>query len=78
MEFELNKRGSKETLAIFIINIGHVIDPLNPRHKHLCNEIGLEATKKEIGAYEDFYELTCDGEPLNLNEIGMDIVDTRE
>ena len=43
----------------------------------MCEEFGLEAPLKKLGAYEDFFELTCEGKPLNLNETATWIADTK-
>ena len=40
--------------------------------------MGLESTVKARGEYEDYFELTCEGEPMNLNEAAAWIVDNRE
>ena len=40
-------------------------------------KLGIVPAEKGIGAYEDFYELTHEGEPLNLNEYACWIADTR-
>lgn len=74
--FEEGNKG-KETLAIAIINIGNRIDPFAPTHAPLIKNLGLKPTPKGIGAYEDFYELTEEGEALNLNEYAAWIADTR-
>ena len=34
-------------------------------------------TPKKVGEYEDFFEMTSDGKPLNLNETAAWIADTR-
>ena len=77
MEFEENKVG-KETLAIAIINIGSHIDPFQQNHKEILDSIGVAPGGKKIGDYEDFFELTREGEALNLNEYATYIADTRE
>ena len=34
----------------------------------LVYDIGIPDYERERGVFEEFYELTCDGEPMNLNE----------
>ena len=38
----------------------------------------MNPSVKGIGEYEDYFELTCEGEPMNLNEAAAWIVDNRE
>ena len=77
LEFEQNKQG-KETQVIAIISVGHSMDSFFPRDKPLYAELGLEAPPDKVGAYENIFELTYEGEPLNLNESATWIADTRE
>ena len=77
MEFE--SRNGKDKLGIGIINIGHVIDPVGkPKDKAILEKIGVETSFKGIGNYEPFFELTKDGEAINLNEYACWIADTRK
>ena len=77
LEFEQNRHG-KETQVIAIVCIGHSMDPFFPRDKPLFNELGLDAQPDKVGAFENIYELTYEGEPLSLNESATWIADTRE
>ena len=63
---------------IAIASVGHRLDPEKPKHKAILEDLGVEVSPNEVGAYEDFYELTYEGEPLNLNEYATWIADTRE
>ena len=74
-EFEASKQGG-ETLAIVIINVGLCYDPKAPIFRNLNDDFDLDE-QKGPGAYEAFYELTYEGEPLNLNEAAVWIADTR-
>ena len=78
MDFEDSNPTGKVTLALMIINIGNRIDPFAAPHKPLLAALGVEPTGKNIGDYDDFYELTKDGDVLNLNEYAAYIADTRE
>ena len=78
MAYEESNKGTKATLAIAIVNIGNRIDPLHAHHKPILAGIGVPPAGKKIGDYEDFYELTKEGECLNLNEYAAYIADTRE
>jgi hypothetical protein len=77
MDYEENNKG-KATMAIAIINIGNRIDPFAAPHKPLLSALGIQPSGKKIGDYEDFYELTKEGDVLNLNEYAAYIADTRE
>ena len=77
MKFEKEHSG-KETLAIGIISIGNRLDPMSVKHAPLLRNLGVQPPGKAIGDYEDFFELTHEGEPLNLNEYACWIADTRE
>ena len=63
--------------AVAIVSVGHRLDPSTPKHRALLEAVGAPASSNEVGALEGFYELTCDGEPLNLNEYGTWIADPR-
>ena len=77
MAYEEGNKG-KATMAIAIINIGNRIDPFAAPHKPLLSAIGVPPAGKKIGDYEDFYELTKEGDVLNLNEWAAHIADTRK
>ena len=76
LNFE-NNHHNKEILAIAIINIGSCIDPILPNHKNLLKDRGVDLAPRRIFEYEDYFELTCNGEVLNLNEYACLIADTR-
>ena len=78
MAYEESNKGTKATLAIAMINIGNRIDALHAHHKPILASIGVPPAGKKIGDYEDFYELTKDGDALNLNEYAAYIADTRK
>ena len=44
----------------------------------ICKNLGLKPTPKGPGTYEDFFELTKEGDALNLNEYAAWIADTRD
>lgn len=76
--FESEKQ-THQAQAIVIVNIGLCLDPLEPTHGQVFYEL---KTKQQLetanrGDYEPFYELTFQGEPLNLNEAAAWIADTR-
>lgn len=76
LDFE-NNHDCKETLAIAIINIGNCIDPFYSQHKKLLEDRMVDHPPEGQLEYERYYELTCDGEVLNLNEYACLIADTR-
>ena len=79
MAFEQSGKG-KETMGVVIINVGYVIDPLYAQSRQLMSGVYGEEypiTPKKVGEYEDFFEMTSDGKPLNLNEAAAWIADTR-
>ena len=78
MAFEESNKTGKATLAIAIINISNRLDPLSAPHRPLLAGIGVPPAGKKIGDYEDFYELTKEGDVLNINEYAAYIADTRE
>lgn len=77
LSFEEQNHEGKETLAIAIINIGHCVDPMYQIHANLLKKFGFERPPEGQYEYEDFFELTCNGEVLNLNEYACLIADTR-
>ena len=55
------------------------LDPLTNAHKPIFHNLGVESpAERAVGVYEDFFELTHQGEALNLNEFAAWIADTRE
>ena len=78
MTFQKAHYGGKETLVICIVSVGNRIDPFIKEHKILLQEFEVEVSGQNEGDYEDFFELTHDGEILNLNEQACWIADTRE
>ena len=63
-------------MGIVIVNVGHCYDPADSVFRNLNDEFELDDEQGE-GCYERFYELTYEGEPLNLNEYAVQIADTR-
>ena len=74
-EFESSRKG-RENMGIVIVNVGHCYDPADSVFRNLNDEFELDDEQGE-GCYERFYELTYEGEPLNLNEYAVQIADTR-
>ena len=51
-----------------IINVGITLDAMEDRYNDLLCDLETSEYEKNIGEYEDFFEFTYDGEPMNLNE----------
>ena len=52
---------------------------MNPANKVLLKDLGVAPSKPgSVGHYEDFFEVTSEGEVVNLNEYSAWIADTRE
>ena len=72
-------RQQKESQVIAIVNIGCRIDPRQDKYVKLLRKFKIEPNSSiKEGSYEDFYELTSAGEPMNLNESATWIADTRD
>ena len=66
-------------MAIFIYYIGPHLDGMSPANNKTLAKLGVEyKDNKDIGSYEDFFEITPQGMPFNISEYGAWIADTRE
>ena len=77
LDFEREYVNQKATQCFAVIHVGTAIDPLSTS-KGLLTARKFKAPPKQVGAYEAFFELTKDGEAMNLNEKAAWITDTRE
>ena len=62
-------RLEKETFAVAIVWVGHVVNPAFPPHQHILKQFGVKAPLGSDGSsHENSYAITHLGEPICIAE----------